>query len=100
MARGRGVCRLSVPDRRVVSEAVARPALCRADEDDPDERDKKAQQLLRKMLAAGVSALRPRPAEGAGRGETKVIPLEAIAEPMSAFGGKADMPFCTAHVRF
>ena len=44
-------------------------------------------------------ALRARPADGAGRGETKVIPLEAIAEPMSAFGGKADMPFCTANVR-
>jgi hypothetical protein len=26
--------------------------------------------------------------------------LEAIAEPMSAIGGKADIPFCAAHVCF
>jgi|RhiMetdeSRZDD1v2_1073273.scaffolds.fasta_scaffold499287_2 hypothetical protein len=31
------------------------------DEDDPDERDKRAQQLLRKMLAAGVSRYEPDP---------------------------------------
>jgi hypothetical protein len=31
------------------------------DEDDPDERDKDAQQLLRKMLAAGVSRYDPDP---------------------------------------
>ena len=34
---------------------------CHADEDDPDERDKKAQHLLRKMLAAGVSRYDPDP---------------------------------------
>ena len=34
---------------------------CIADEDDPDERDKKAQHLLRKMLAAGVSRYNPDP---------------------------------------
>lgn len=34
---------------------------CVADEDDPDEQDKKAQHLLRKMLAAGVSRYDPDP---------------------------------------
>ena len=34
---------------------------CVADEDDPHERDKNAQALLRKMLAAGVSRYDPDP---------------------------------------
>ena len=34
---------------------------CVADEDNPDEQDKKAQHLLRKMLAAGVSRYDPDP---------------------------------------
>ena len=34
---------------------------CVASEDNPDERDKDAQKLLRKMLAAGVSRYAPDP---------------------------------------
>lgn len=34
---------------------------CVASADDPDERDKDAQKLLRKMLAAGVSRYHPNP---------------------------------------
>ena len=34
---------------------------CAADEDDPNERDKAAQKLLREMLAAGVSRYHPDP---------------------------------------
>jgi hypothetical protein len=34
---------------------------CHVDEDDPQERDKQAQALLRRMLAAGVSRYHPDP---------------------------------------
>jgi hypothetical protein len=34
---------------------------CVADEDDPDERDKQAQALLRRLLAAGLSRYEPNP---------------------------------------
>src|SRR5262245_4461299 len=34
---------------------------CIVDEDDPDEKDKDAQGLLRKMLAAGISRYEPDP---------------------------------------
>ena len=44
---------------------------CVADEDDPDERDKKAQHLLRKMLAAGISRFEPNPLAALERAERK-----------------------------
>jgi hypothetical protein len=44
---------------------------CHADEDDPDEQDKKAQHLLRKMLAAGVSRFDPDPLAALERARRK-----------------------------
>jgi hypothetical protein len=49
---------------------------CVAREHDPNERDKKAQRLLRKMLAAGVSRYHPDP----------LAALEAVRAPSSPHG--------------
>ena len=73
--------------------------------------------MLRAIRAKVKLVLSENPSglDGACWGETKVIPLEAIAarmsaigtkrtwknyRNMSAFGGKADMLFCTANVCF
>jgi hypothetical protein len=44
---------------------------CIADEDDPNERDKDAQRLLRKMLAAGISRYDPDPLAALEKAGTK-----------------------------
>src|SRR5262245_12011293 len=46
---------------------------------------------ITRMLAGNTGAQQWAPVE---------CPSSASALHMSAFGGKADMPFCTAHVRF
>ena len=96
MGRGRGICRLLVPDRGIEFEALGDAAVPRR-----RRRSGRAEQERTTFPAQDAGrwrvTLRPRPAKGAGRGETKVFPL---AERMSAFGCKADMTVCAAHVCF